>query len=92
MTRLTRAMEEEIKEILCELLEVEPFELTLPNLLARRCADDDQCARCVGSTLECAFGVTIEESERARMVDLPSVFDVVNAAVAGKRRRAGVAN
>ena len=42
--------------------------------------------------MECAFGVTIEESERTRMVDLPSVYDVVGAAVAGKRRRAGLAN
>ena len=91
MTRLTRAMEEEIKEILCELLDVEPFELTFPNLLARRCAAADQRAVDVRSTLECAFGVTIEESERTRMVDLPSVYDVVGAAVVGKRRRAGVA-
>jgi acyl carrier protein len=87
MTRLTRAMEEEIKEILCELLDVEPFELTSPNLLARRCANDDQRAVSVRSTLECAFGVTIEESERTRMVDLPTVYDVVGTAVAGKRRR-----
>jgi acyl carrier protein len=87
MTRLTKAMEDDIEEILCELLEVEPFELTFPNLLARRCANDDQSAVSVRSTLECAFGVTIEESERTRMVDLPSVYDVVGAAVAGKRRR-----
>ena len=92
MTGLTRAMEEEIKEILCELLEVEPFELALPNILARHCADDDRRAVTVRLTLECAFGVTIEESERTRMVDLPSVYDVVRTAVAGKRRRAGVAN
>ena len=87
--RLTRAMEEDIEEILCELLEVEPFELTFPDLVARRCATDDQRAVSVRSTLECAFGVTIEESERDRMVDLPSVCDVVLAAVAGKRQRAG---
>ena len=92
MTLLTRAMEEDIKEILCELLEVEPFELTSPDLLTRRCANDDQRAVRVRSTLECAFGVTIEESERTRIVDLPSVYDVVSAAVAGKRRRAGIAS
>ena len=92
MTRLTRAMEEEIKEILCELLDVEPFELTFPNLLARRCADDDQRAVKVRSTLECAFGVTIEESEWTKIVNLSSVYDVVGAAVVGKRRRAGVGN
>lgn len=88
MTRLTESMHEEIQEILCELLEVEPFELDIPSLLARRCTNDRQQALSVRSTLERAFGVTIADSELSRMVDLPGVYDVVDTAIAGKRRRA----
>lgn len=87
MTGLTRTMEEEIQEILCELLDVEPFELALPRLLARRCADDHECGHRVRSTLECAFGVPIAEAELTRMVDLPGVYEVIWTALASKRRR-----
>ncbi len=92
MTGLTRTMEDEIQEILCELLDVEPFELGLPHLLERRCAADHECASRVRSTLECAFGTPIAETELPRMVDLPGVYEVVWAAMARKRRGTAAAD
>lgn len=96
MPPLTRAaqreaVQEEIDEIVCELLDVEPFELGCPSLWARPGPDHRPGVLGLLRTLECAFGVEIDPGELGPVADLSGVYAVVLDALDRKRRRPGLA-
>jgi acyl carrier protein len=74
----------EIKELVCEILEIEPDEVT-PTSLFKEDHDADSLRSIeILAALERTLGVTIEQSELGRMVNLEGVYAVVaDAAAAG---------
>jgi acyl carrier protein len=75
----------EVREIVCELWELEPFEITPTSVLARYYDGPEPPVEMLANTLELAFGVTIEPSDAATMVNLEKVYQVLEAALRAKR-------
>jgi acyl carrier protein len=69
-----------IKNIVCEILEIEPDEMTGTSLFKEDHGADSLGAIEILSQLERTFGVEIDQSELTRMVNLESVIAVVNEA------------
>ncbi|WP_326559278.1 acyl carrier protein [Micromonospora sp. NBC_01796] len=68
---------EEIKEIVCETLELEPEEVTESSLFQEEHGSDSLGAIEVLSALERRYHVVIDQAEMARMTNLRGVYDVV---------------
>jgi acyl carrier protein len=71
-----------IKEIVCEILEIEPAEMTDTSLFKEDHGADSMGAIEILSSLERTFGVEIDQAELTRMVNLDGVIAVVDAAPA----------
>lgn len=71
-----------IKEIVCDILEIEPADMTDTSLFKDDHGADSMGAIEILSALESTFDVTIEQSELTRMVNLDNVVAVVNDAPA----------
>jgi len=69
-----------IKEILCEILEIKPDEMTETSLFKEDHDADSLSAIEILSSLERTFGVEIDQAELPRMVNLQSVVAVVDEA------------
>jgi acyl carrier protein len=69
-----------IKEIVCEILEIEPAELTDTSLFNEDHGADSMGAIEILSSLERTFGIEIDQAELTRMVNLDGVVAVVDAA------------
>jgi acyl carrier protein len=70
----------QIKEIVCEILEIEPETIT-PTSLFKDDHDADSLRSIeILSALERAFTIVIDQAELARMVNLEGVYDVVKMA------------
>jgi acyl carrier protein len=74
----------QIKEIVCDILEIEPAEMTTTSLFKEDHDADSMGAIEILSTLERVFGIDIDQSELARMVNLAGVATVVDEAIAKK--------
>jgi len=83
--RLTSAIESDITEVVCEVLDVEPFEVLAGTRFREHLGADGQQVLDILVTLQCAFGVRIDTAEATRMIDLRCAVDVVLAALAAKR-------
>jgi acyl carrier protein len=66
-----------IAEIVCEILEIDPDELTDTSLFKEEHNADSLRAIEILALLEREFGIEIEQSELARMVNLEAVCGVV---------------
>jgi acyl carrier protein len=73
----------QVKEIVCEILEIEPAEMTGTSLFKEDHGADSMGSIEILSSLEKTFGVDIDQSELARMINLDAVVAVVEEA-AGK--------
>lgn len=82
MTRVDEAGREKIKEIVCEILEIEPDEVTDSGLFKDDHGADSMGAIEILSGLERNFGVEIEQTELPRMVSVDGVVAVVDDALA----------
>lgn len=71
-----------IKEIVCEILEIEPADMTDTSLFKEDHGADSMGAIEILSSLERTFGVEIDQAELTRMVNLDGVIAVVDAAPA----------
>ncbi|MFJ6215770.1 acyl carrier protein [Streptomyces sp. NPDC092296] len=71
----------QIKEIVCEILEIEPAEVTWTSLFKDHGADSLGAIEIL-SSLERTFNVEIDQSELTRMVNLEGVVAVVEDASA----------
>ena len=77
--RMTR-----VKEIVCEILELEQDEVTETSLFAEDHDADSLRAIEILASLEKAFGIVIDQAELPRMVNLQGVYEVVSESVAAK--------
>ncbi|CAA9393274.1 MAG: hypothetical protein AVDCRST_MAG75-1689 [uncultured Propionibacteriaceae bacterium] len=75
----------EVTEIVCELMDLEHFELTATSPLSRYQSGSREPAEEIAATLECAFGVTFDRAAVARMGTLESVCLALEAALRSKR-------
>lgn len=66
-----------IKEIVCEILELEEDEVTTEGLFNEEYGADSLRAIEILGALEREFGVVIEQAELMRMTNLQGVYDVV---------------
>lgn len=78
------AQYEKIRDIVCDVLEIDEDELTLEGRFSEDYGADSLRAIEILGALEQQLGVVIDQSELARMVDLQGVNDVV-AETAGWR-------
>lgn len=69
-----------IKEIVCEILEIDPAELTDTSLFKEDHGADSLGAIEILSALERTFDVEIDQAELTRMVNLDNVVAVVDEA------------
>ncbi|PFG49919.1 acyl carrier protein [Amycolatopsis sulphurea] len=67
-----------IKEIVCEILELEEDEVTDEGLFTEEYGADSLRAIEILGALEREFGVVIDQAELARMSHLRGVYDVVS--------------
>ncbi|MFF8290562.1 acyl carrier protein [Streptomyces sp. NPDC016309] len=85
MTTATSAeRREEIKGIICDILEIEPSEMTGTSRFKEDHEADSMGAIEILSTLERAYGIDLDQSVLPRMVHLDAVIAVVDEAVAAK--------
>jgi acyl carrier protein len=73
---------QQIKEIVCDILELEPEEVTETSLFKEDHGADSLRAIEILANLERAFGVLIDQAELARMVNLEGVYTVVGESAA----------
>ena len=79
------AIEDEITEIVCEILDLERFELMSPTVPFTRYENaHSQLGIDILLTIQCAFGVEIDQSEVPRMVNVNGVLAVLLEALAVK--------
>jgi acyl carrier protein len=74
----------QIKVIVCDILEIEPEEMTDTSLFKEDHGADSLGAIEILSALERTFDVEIDQAELTRMVNLDSVIAVVDEAAAAK--------
>lgn len=84
MTATLDARYEKIKEIVCEILELEDDEVTPEGRFQEDYGADSLLAIEILASLEKEFGVVIDQSEMSRMVNLAGVTEVVAEAAAKK--------
>jgi acyl carrier protein len=80
-TAIDTARMARIKEIVCDVLELEEGEVTDTSLFSEDHDADSLRAIEILASLEKAFGVVIDQSELTRMVNLNGVYEVVTEAV-----------
>ncbi|WP_431774981.1 acyl carrier protein [Streptomyces cucumeris] len=76
--------QETIKEIVCDILEIDPEEVTQTSLFKEEHDADSLRAIEILASLEKEFGAVINQSELGRMVNLEGVYDVVAEAAGWK--------
>lgn len=84
MTSTVEDRQEQIKEIVCDILEIEPDEVTETSLFKEDHGADSLRAIEILASLEKTFGVVIDQSELSRMVNLKGIYDVVSEASGSK--------
>ncbi|MFE2168023.1 acyl carrier protein [Streptomyces sp. NPDC059447] len=80
--RLDLEARDRIKEIICDILEIEPSEMTETSRFKEDHEADSMGAIEILSQLERIFGTDIDQAELSRMVDLAAVITVVEEALA----------
>jgi acyl carrier protein len=80
VTTATEQRQNEIKELVCDILEIDPEEVTETSLFKEEHDADSLRAIEILASLERNFNVTIDQSELARMVNLKGVYEVVSEA------------
>jgi acyl carrier protein len=77
MAELTDDTRAKVKDIVCDILELEPGEVTDTTLFVQDLGADSMQTIEVLASLELNFGVVIEQAELERMVNLEGVFEVL---------------
>lgn len=84
MTVTIDEIQDEIKDIVCDILEVEAEEVTATSLFKEDHDADSLRAIEIVSALERGYGITIEQADMARMVNMDGVLAVVSEGLARK--------
>ena len=74
----TKTRNEQIKEVVCEILEIEEEELTETSLFKEDHDADSLRAIEILAALERTFKVKIPQDELARMVNMKGILEVVD--------------
>ncbi|AYG80715.1 acyl carrier protein [Streptomyces sp. ASQP_92] len=74
---ITDEQRAQIRDIVCEILEIEPAEVTDTSLFKEDHNADSLGAIEILSSLERTFQIEIDQAELVRMVNLDGVVDVV---------------
>ncbi|WP_329391688.1 acyl carrier protein (plasmid) [Streptomyces sp. NBC_01351] len=82
--RLDAESRDRIKEIICDILEIEPSEMSDTSRFKEDHEADSMGAIEILSQLERIFGTDIDQAELSRMVNLSTVITVVEEAIAAK--------
>ncbi|MFB7668818.1 acyl carrier protein [Kitasatospora sp. NPDC056138] len=77
MAATTAERQETIKEIVCDILEIDPDEVTQTSRFKEEHDADSLRAIEILASLEKTFGIVINQSELGRMVNLDGVYEVV---------------
>ncbi|MET7937775.1 acyl carrier protein [Streptomyces sp. NPDC005322] len=80
MSAIVEERRETIKEIVTDILEIEPDEVTETSLFKEEHDADSLRAIEILAALEKTFNVVIDQSELSRMVNLRGVYEVVSDA------------
>lgn len=80
MSTVDEQRDVKLKEIVCEILELEEDEVSETSLFNEDHGADSLRAIEILASLEKEFGVVIDQSEMARMVNLKGVREVVGEA------------
>ncbi|MEU1779097.1 acyl carrier protein [Streptomyces abikoensis] len=80
MSALVQGYQEEIREIVCDILEIDSEELTETSLFKEEHDADSLRAIEILAALEKRFNVVIDQEELARMVNLEGIYAVVTEA------------
>lgn len=80
MTGTIEARKEQVRDVVCEILEIEPDELTEDSLFREDHGADSMAVVEVVAWLEKEFSIKIDDTELVRMVNLTGVYDVVKKA------------
>ncbi|KUJ65277.1 polyketide-8 synthase acyl carrier protein [Streptomyces albus subsp. albus] len=78
MANVTAEQASTIKEIVCEILELEEDEVTDESLFREDHGADSLRAIEILASLEKEFKVTIDQAELSRMVNLKGVYEVLS--------------
>ncbi|WP_329257894.1 acyl carrier protein [Streptomyces pseudovenezuelae] len=81
-TEITAERENEIKELVADILELEPEDMTRTSRFREDHEADSLLAIEILASLEKTYKITIAQQELARMVNLESVYEVVAEAIA----------
>ncbi|MBD3010952.1 MULTISPECIES: acyl carrier protein [unclassified Streptomyces] len=80
MTAIVEERRETIKEIVTDILELDPDEVTETSLFKEEHDADSLRAIEILAALEKTFNIVIDQSELSRMVNLRGVYEVVSDA------------
>ncbi|EFL25813.1 MULTISPECIES: acyl carrier protein [Streptomyces] len=80
MAAIVEERRETIKEIVTDILEIDPDEVTETSLFKEEHDADSLRAIEILAALEKTFNVVIDQSELGRMVNLKGVYEVVSDA------------
>ncbi|WP_262700353.1 MULTISPECIES: acyl carrier protein [Streptomyces] len=80
MSALVQERRDDIKEIVCDILEIDPEELTDSSLLKEDHDADSLRAIEILAALEKTFEISIDQAEMSRMVNLDGIYAVVSEA------------
>ncbi|MER6144604.1 acyl carrier protein [Streptomyces sparsogenes] len=80
MAAIVEERQETIKEIVTDILEIDPDEVTETSLFKEEHDADSLRAIEILAALEKEFNVVIAQSELSRMVNLKGVYEVVSEA------------
>ncbi|BBJ43514.1 hypothetical protein GCM10017744_062940 [Streptomyces antimycoticus] len=80
MTAIVEERRETIKEIVTDILEIDPDEVSETSLFKEEHDADSLRAIEILAALEKTFNIVIEQSELSRMVNLQGVYEVVSDA------------
>ncbi|CDR15603.1 acyl carrier protein [Streptomyces iranensis] len=80
MSALVQERRDDIKEIVCDILEIDPEELKDSSLLKEDHDADSLRAIEILAALEKTFGISIDQAEMSRMVNLDGIYAVVSEA------------
>lgn len=75
---------EKIKQIVCEILEIDPDEVTETSLFAQDHDADSLRAIEILAALEKRLGILIDQQELVRMVNLRGIYEVVDGVLAAR--------
>jgi acyl carrier protein len=82
MSAITENQKNDIKEIICDVLELEPEELSEKDSFVEDHGADSLRAIEILASLERDLGVTLEQEDLSRMTSLENVYVVVAEAAA----------